>query len=497
MAGVTLALYLVAFSIPSFLGGLYATPQLTWVTIVGSRLDVALANTAVIIALFALYYLGYRVLALNAQVPVWAVYLPPVTFALALMAIYPFGGWDLFLYISQGRLYTTHDLNPFLVTPQDAPSDPFFAYSSWWPHPSTYGPAWQMIASLVSLIGGSNLWLSILVFKVLVTVFFFASVVLVYLILRTHHPEARHLGAFLMAWNPLLLFEIAGNGHNDIVMVFFALLSIYLLTAKRLLWPLPLLTISVLVKYSFGLLVPGILVYLLVLKSSPRKKAVWLLGGLALSAVTVGLFVRPFGMAYSLLALFGLEELYLSSPATLLYLALQGNFPQYAATTIVKGVVVLMLGTLYVIELARFAREHRTLTLDSLLRFGFQAVFFLLLLLPRFHPWFVAWLLGIGVLMVDSEQTRRVLLLSFTAFLSHIVFYFIWSIYGEQLNYFTIEAMANALIFVPPLFYWFYSRARVRKLLLAQKERTIAVQEAEIGRLKALLSDSRKGLKTR
>lgn len=262
-------------------------------------------------------------------------------------------------------------------------------------------------------------------------------------------------------------------------------------------WPLPLIAVSALVKYSSALLFPGILWFLLALDKSLRQKVLWVLGGLALSIVAVALFARPFGMAYSLFALFGLEEFYHSSPASLLYLALQGNFPHYVATNVVKGTVGLGLGLLCLVELGRFIRKGKPASLDSLLSFGYQATFFLLLLIPRFHPWFVTWLLGLGVLMVDSEPTRRALLLSFTTFLSHIVYYFVGGIYGEQVNYFTIEAMANALIFAPPLFYWFYSRARVRKQLLAEKDRTIAAQGAEVSRLRALLANPRKGQRSR
>lgn len=497
MSAVMLAIYITAFTVPFFLGEHYTKPQLTWAIMSGYRLEAAFAYTFVIIALFGMYYLAFRALKANPTLPGWAVYLPPVFFVFSLLAIYPPGGWDLFLYISQGRIYTEHHLNPFIVPPQDAPTDAFFPYSSWWPYPSTYGPAWQMIASLVSIIGGQNLWLSMLLFKIAVSVFFIGSAVLVHLILDRHRPEARLLGVFLLAWNPLVLFETAGNGHNDIVMVFFALLALYYLAQRRHLWSIPLLTISALVKYSSGLLLPGVLLSLIATGKDLKQKVIWSLGGLALAGIALGLFTRPFGMAFSLVALFGLEELYRSSPATLLFMALQGNFPPATAGDIVKGTVALSMGVLYLIELSRFIKRGLLASLDSLVYFGYQSTFFLLLLIPRFHPWFVTWLLGLGVLLVDSEPSRRAVLFSFTAFLSHIVYYYIWGIYGDQVNYFTIEVMANVLIFIPPVVYWMWSRARGRQMLLAEMDRKIVTQEAEIDRLKGDLSGARKNQKTK
>jgi len=485
VSGITLAIYVAAFSVPFFLGKHFTNPQLTWVSMVGERLDIAIVYTTVIVGLFALYYIGYKTLASFPSLPPWAIYVPPVAFALALLSIYPPGGWDLFLYISQGRLYSLNHLNPFLVSPQDAPADLFFSYASWWPYPSTYGPAWQMIAAMASLLGGESLWLSMLVFKVMVTVFFFAAVALVYLILSRHRPEVRHLGAFLLAWNPLLLYEIAGNGHNDIVMVFFTLLSLYFLFQRRLLLPLPLLAVSALVKYSSAMLVPGILLLMWWTGKGIRQKLSWIAGGLVLAASVAFLFARPFGSAYSIYALFGLEELYRESPATLLYLALLGDFSHYDATNIVKATVVLVLGTLYVFEGLRYMKTNGVDERGSLLRFAFQVTFFFLLLIPRFHPWFVASLLALGVLMVGSEHMNRAILMTFTAFLSHIVEYFVMAVYGDRLNYFTLELMATSLIFAPPLIYWQYHRVRNRRAVLVDLDHTIAVREAEIGRLEA------------
>ncbi|MDO8689617.1 MAG: hypothetical protein Q7R39_06335 [Dehalococcoidia bacterium] len=495
VSGITLVLYVAAFSVPFFLGNHYASPQLTWTDMVGERLDIAIVYTMVIVGLFGLYYFGYRTLAAFPSLPPWAIYVPPVTFALALLSIYPPGGWDLFLYISQGRLYSLNHLNPFLVTPQDAPFDLFFSYASWWPYPSTYGPAWQMMAGVVSLLGGENLWLSMLVFKVMVTVFFFASVVLVYLILSRQRPEVRHLGAFLLAWNPLLLYEIAGNGHNDIVMAFFTLLSLYFLFQRRLLWTLPLLAVSMLIKYSSAILFPGVLWHIWWTGKGIRQRLFWAGGGLVLAAAVVFLFARPFGSAYSIYALFGLEELYRESPATLLYLALLGNFSSYDATNIVKAAVVLVLGTLYAFEGRRLMKTTEGDGWGSLLRFAFQVTFFFLLLIPRFHPWFVTSLLALGVLMVGMEPMNRAILLTFTAFLSHIVEYFVMAVYGDRLNYFALEIMATSLIFAPPLIYWQYYRVHSQRAVLADLDHTIAVREAEIGRLKS--GQSRRSTKKR
>lgn len=495
MAGAVLCIYLVAFTIPFFLGNHYAIPQLQWASMAGYRLEVALAYTAVIIALFALYYFGYRALAHNSSVSPWAIYLPPVTFALALLAIYPADGWDLFVYISQGRTLSVYNLNPFLVSPQEAPQDVFYNYSSWVSHVSIYGPVWVVISSLTAYLLGENIWLNVVVFKLVTTVFMFAAVTLIYLTTCRLNPGQRHLGSYLFLWNPLVLFEISGNGHNDIVMVFFALLSFYLLVERRSMLALPSVALSALVKYASGLILPGLILYQVCTKPRSKQSFLLLLGGLVLMTATAYLFARPFQAAFSPSALLGQGESFRSSLAGLLFLSLTGSFGQQDAANISKVAAASSFVLAYGGLIAWYLKQRPTSALESLLKFSYYSIFFLLVFIPRFLPWYVIWLLGIAFLMPDSPLARRACLLSFTAFLSHIIFYFVWGIYGERINYFTIEAMASTFIFTPPLVHWYYCRRRERIWSLAEKDRTIAFQEAEISRLRLQLANTPKSPK--
>lgn len=489
MAAATLVLYLGAFGIPFFLGKHYTTPRLTWVIIAGPTLEMALAYTGVLVVLFALYYLGYRALAAAPTIPAWAIYLPPVAFGLVLLAIYPPGGWDLFLYISQGRLFSQHHLNPYLISPQDLSGELLYPYASWFPYPSTYGPAWTIISTLLSYLGGDNLWLSMLLFKGAASIFLLGDMVLVYLILAKIKPDWRHLGGFLLAWNPLVLFEIVGNGHNDAALVFFVLLAAFFLVKNRPGLVLPLLILSALVKYASIILLPWFLASLWHSRKRMLEKTSILVVNLAFSAVVLGLFLRPFEGGISLSSLVSMEDWFRSSPATLLMLALQGNFPPEQARTIAKAAAATAFAVVYLWQLLRNrAQLLQGLSLSSLFYGVYWSFFFVVLFIPWFVPWYFIWALAIAPLVADHSLNERIILLSFTAFLSHIVYYFISEIYGSQLNYFTIEAIANLVIFTPPLLHWWLTRRRQRLRLLAEKDGTIATQEEEIGRLRDLLS---------
>jgi hypothetical protein len=85
-----------------------------------------------------------------------------------------------------------------------------------------------------------------------------------------------------LAWNPLLLFEIAGNAHNDVLMVSFTLLGLLLFRhSSRGVLASVAFTLGTLVKYLSGL---GLL--WTALASAARVEA-WPRRGRRLSAITV------------------------------------------------------------------------------------------------------------------------------------------------------------------------------------------------------------------
>ena len=64
-------------------------------------------------------------------------------------------------------------------------------------------------------------------------------------------------GVLLLAWNPVVLYEAWGNGHNDIIMVLWVLLAVWAMLEKR--YPLVVLALvmGALVKFIPVLLLPA------------------------------------------------------------------------------------------------------------------------------------------------------------------------------------------------------------------------------------------------
>src|SRR5262249_7624223 len=107
-----------------------------------------------------------------------------------------------------------------------------------------------------SLLGGDSLWNNLILFKGLVVLAYGVSVGLTYAILRAWRPDWALRGTLFFAWNPLVLFEVAGNGHNDAIVIMFMLAGVLAFVLARRWAVLPALVAGALAKFVPILLVP-------------------------------------------------------------------------------------------------------------------------------------------------------------------------------------------------------------------------------------------------
>jgi hypothetical protein len=231
LGGLSELVYVCFFLRPYPLLKYYATPLLDLGKIAErSRLS-AVAFATVFLLLFALYYAGYRLcLVQDSPHRPWVVLAFVTLFSLTLMFVYPIGAVDIFDYIINGRILAYYRLSPFAHVASEFPGDSLAPYAAWQKVPSAYGPLWAFLAAGTNLLAGSaELLANVWAFKGLAILFYVLDSGLIYGILAEIKPAYALPGAFLFAWNPLLLFETAANGHNDSVMVFFVLLAIHFL----------------------------------------------------------------------------------------------------------------------------------------------------------------------------------------------------------------------------------------------------------------------------
>ena len=245
---------------------------------------------------FVAYLLAYKILKAHAyRRRLLALILGfAVLFAATLVIMYPIGATDMFDYVFYSRIYVHYGQNPLTTPPIKFSNDPFFRNVLWYKTPSPYGPLWILLTVPGSLIAGDDLWLNLLMMNLLPALFFIASAIVITLILKQSDPAHWLAGTLLFAWNPLVLFEGPGNGHNGIIMMFFVLLAIYFLVRRQWVWVLPALVASVLVKYISAILILPFLIYCWRSQIGWRNQIHYLALTSAISLALFAITVSPF-----------------------------------------------------------------------------------------------------------------------------------------------------------------------------------------------------------
>src|SRR5579883_2745311 len=181
-----------------------------------------------------------------------------------MVPVYPGGAHDVEHNIVDARtLWVYHD-NPISTPPTAHPDDPFVQQLfDWQSTTSSYGPVWYVLAGAPLPFTGNGLVRNVVGQKILVSLFLLGTVALVYLLMKRWRPRGAVAAVVLLGWSPLLLWEIPGNAHNDIVMMFFAVAALYAVLRRWWLAVFPLLALAVATKFIMLLLAPLLLAWLL------------------------------------------------------------------------------------------------------------------------------------------------------------------------------------------------------------------------------------------
>ena len=153
-----------------------------------------------------------------------------VLFRLTLVFLPPFYSDDLYRYLWDGRVQVAGGLNPYRFAPDDPNLAPLAgdlrARVNHPDLPTLYPPVAQGFFAAVAGLGGS-----VALLKACLVSFDLALLLLIRVMLRRAGlSEGRML---IYAWCPLVIAEVAGNGHVDALAIFFLLLGIHLIIMAR------------------------------------------------------------------------------------------------------------------------------------------------------------------------------------------------------------------------------------------------------------------------
>jgi hypothetical protein len=495
LGGTSGIAYYLGFVRPYFLSDYYAKPLLDLAKINGHSATSANEWALTWIVLFACYYLAFRlcppgegVSRIFRRTALFIICLWAAMFAINLIFMYPVGAADIFDQIFRARLTAHYGFNPFTTLPSSIQGDPLQAYVAWRGDPSPYGPMWEALAAGTSLLSGDNLWNNLLLFKALVVLAYGVSVGLTYGILRAWKPEWALRGTLFYAWNPLVLFEVAGNGHNDAVVVMFILAGVYAFVLARRWAVMPALVAGALTKFVPVLLVPVAVAAIWRDRLSifrrrkgeeglPASQALTrydalmnLAVGVALSVGLGAVLYAPFWTGLDSILPRNRGNLFTASIPKVIVDAMVRNagvseataqyFVRNTAYTLVALVAVGL--AIYILRSPNATTPQAREKLVGTTLGAFYEIIFAYLILAAlwFQPWYIMWLVALTAPVAGLAYANRTILFCIGGVANYFVWDYIWL--WDRADIRTNQITSALAIYTLPLLYTLYVWLRPR-----------------------------------
>ncbi|MCX6706398.1 MAG: glycosyltransferase family 39 protein [Candidatus Woesebacteria bacterium] len=321
-----------------------------------------------------------------------------ILFNFTIVCILPIASDDLFSYISVGRIISKYHENPYVVSYDHFQNDILYPKikTVWSQKTTAYGPVFPILDGILAFLGGDNLKLSIYLYKFLFMALNILIGLLIYKITKSRQAMV------LYSWNPLILFEISINSHNDALLVLFFILSLYFLfkknTLKYHLLAWFFLVISALTKYFSGIFLPFYFIYSL--KTLPTKedkfKYFFLSGFGGLVIVILSFF--PFWTSPYILS--GSLSFY-GTRTMIQQLGINSN--DYRVFRIIANI---LLGIIFIFKiLNHYLKEKTPYQLVNTLALIFA--FFLILGFGLVLPWYLVLLVALLSICVGLSKKNR------------------------------------------------------------------------------------------
>lgn len=172
-----------------------------------------------------------------------------VSSVVVLFFSYPAFSHDIFNYMFDAKIITIYNANPYYHKATDFPLDQWVRFMHWTHRTYPYGPLWLGVTVPFSYIGLGKFIPTLVLFKIMFSLFHIGNMYLIYKITQLFPTKNRLMALTAFALNPLVLTESLLSPHNESVMLFFLLVSIYMGLINRHIYSLIFLACSVGIKF--------------------------------------------------------------------------------------------------------------------------------------------------------------------------------------------------------------------------------------------------------
>jgi len=416
----SLLIYILAFLLPINLLKLYAQPRLDRDLLIHQGTPSYVRLVIAFMGVWVLYWLGYRISLKVQDRSAWSIVIVGMlAFIVAFLFVAPFDAADIYDNIMHGRILGVHHANPFQQVIADYPNDPFHEYAAWKNARSAYGPLWELLAGLTARLAGDGIIANVLAFKLLSGIFHLAGVAVVVLYLRQTAPEQALGGALLLGWNPLMLYETWGNGHNDVAMAFWFLAAAWWILRRHYTLAVLSLLVGALMKFIPVLLIPAVLLLGWRSLETIRARLLFLANTALLSMLITAASYYPFWNGFATLSFDRRMQMFSASiPATIF----QFLKPTLGLNDAARLVSLSALGLLSVFVLIQSFRVNEKESSRNFSQTTFYIMaFYLLVTCLWFQQWYSLWLVCLAPLLLEPNR-RLAILFSFWVITKQLVF---------------------------------------------------------------------------
>ena len=225
---------------------------------------------------------------------------------------------------------------------------------------------------------------------------------------------------YLYAFNPLILYEFAINGHNDVLIILFLLLSLYFIfkkenNIKNYSLSLFFLILSVLIKFISIIFIPIFLLVLLLRIKPIKEKIYFILSSILIILLTISALYFPFWENTQTLS--GLihqtniySPIFLSPLISINSIVLKNlHIANYHSLGIILGRIFFILFYL-ALMIKIFIKRNIIKTKDLIKYFCISLFVFYLSFFTWFMPWYLALLIILIILRhaISSKNDRYI-----------------------------------------------------------------------------------------
>jgi len=164
--------------------------------------------------------------------------------------------YDLFNYMFDAKIITHYGQNPYIHKALDYAGDPMLSFMHWTHRFFPYGPTWLGLTVPLSFLGFQLFLPTFFLFKIMISMSFLGTVFFIGKILQKFSLKDELFGVTFFALNPLVVIESLVSSHNDIVMMFLAMMAVYFIMSKKYIRSLLLLALSIGVKFASAFILP-------------------------------------------------------------------------------------------------------------------------------------------------------------------------------------------------------------------------------------------------